>query len=162
MLPVNRMWTSALWKRAGSWLLLLTFCSCAATPAPALRPAPPPPPALRPAPPPPPLVLPPIDFDKGANLEVFWVQGVLEDAGYDPGPQDGIMGPRTRGELSRFQRDQDRPKTGRIDEATRAALQRVSPLLPNYLKSGTSQQPAPKAESGLGFEAPLLGEYPVY
>ncbi len=148
MLPASRMWTSALWKRAGSWLLLLTFCSCAATPPP--------------APPPPPLVLPPINFDKGANLEVFWVQGVLEDAGYDPGPQDGIMGPRTRGELNRFQRDQDLPKTGRIDPATKAALQRVSPLLPNYLKSETSQQSIPKAEPRLGFEAPLLEEYPVY
>ena len=160
MLPANRMWTSALWKRAGSWLLLLTFCSCAATPPPAPRPALSP--ALRPAPPPPPLVLPPINFDKGANLEVFWVQGVLEDAGYDPGPQDGIMGPRTRGELNRFQRDQDLPKTGRIDPATKAALQRVSPLLPNYLKSETSQQSIPKAEPRLGFEAPLLEEYPVY
>ncbi len=160
MLPVDRMWTSALWKRAGSWVLLLTFCSCAATSPPAPRPASPP--ALRPAPPPPPLVLPPINFDKGANLEVFWVQGVLEDAGYDPGPQDGIMGPRTRVEISRFQRDQDLPKTGRIDTATRAGLQRVSPLLRNYLTSETSQQSIPKAEPGLGFEAPLLEEYPVY
>ena len=79
----------------GRELLLLTFYSCAATPPPA------PLPVLRPA--------PLIDFDKGANLEVFWLQGVLEHAGCDPGPQDGIMESRTRGELSPFRRDQGLP-----------------------------------------------------
>jgi len=124
----------------GRELLLLTFYSCAATPPPA------PLPVLRPA--------PLIDFDEGANLEVFWLQGVLEHAGCDPGPQDGIMEPRTRRVLSRFQRDQGLPKIGRIGTATKAALQRVSPLLPSYLES------EPSAEPSLGFG--LLREYPVY
>ena len=82
------------------------------------------------------------------------MQVILEEAGYDPGPQDGIMEPRTRGELSRFQRDHGLPKIGRIGTATKAALQPVSPLLPSYLES------EPSAEPSLGFG--LLREYPVY
>jgi formate hydrogenlyase subunit 3/multisubunit Na+/H+ antiporter MnhD subunit len=53
------------------------------------------------------------------------VQRYLEDLGYDPGPVDGLIGPRTRDAIRRFQRGLGAAPTGAIDfrllEAIRAA-----------------------------------------
>lgn len=58
-------------------------------------------------------------------LSVRQAQEALRKAGYDPGPVDGMMGPRTRSALSRFQRDRKLSATGRIDAATSLALRRA-------------------------------------
>jgi peptidoglycan hydrolase-like protein with peptidoglycan-binding domain len=48
--------------------------------------------------------------------------------GYDPGTVDGVYGPRTRQALEAFQRAQNLPVTGVLDEPTFQALQQaVSP-----------------------------------
>jgi S1-C subfamily serine protease len=49
-------------------------------------------------------------------------QRALAALGYDPGPADGVMGPRTREAIVAFQRDRGLPTTGAVDEATAAAL----------------------------------------
>jgi peptidoglycan hydrolase-like protein with peptidoglycan-binding domain len=55
------------------------------------------------------------DFLKGVQRE-------LKRAGYDPGAQDGKMGPATRYALKRFQRDQGLPVTGEPDVPTLTKL----------------------------------------
>jgi formate hydrogenlyase subunit 3/multisubunit Na+/H+ antiporter MnhD subunit len=56
------------------------------------------------------------------------VQQALQQRGYDPGPIDGLMGPRTTGAIKRFQREQDLDQTGRISFTLLDQLQaNVSP-----------------------------------
>jgi peptidoglycan hydrolase-like protein with peptidoglycan-binding domain len=50
------------------------------------------------------------------------VQKALQDKGLDPGPIDGIMGPKTQAALRNYQKDQKLPETGRLDEQTRQKL----------------------------------------
>lgn len=50
------------------------------------------------------------------------VQAELQRLGYDPGVVDGDYGPATRRALLDYQRDNDLPVTGEIDESTLAAL----------------------------------------
>jgi membrane-bound lytic murein transglycosylase B len=50
------------------------------------------------------------------------VQRQLKRAGYDPGIQDGKMGPATRYALKRFQEDQGLPATGEPDVPTLTRL----------------------------------------
>ena len=54
--------------------------------------------------------------------DVRQVQQQLKDAGFDPGPTDGILDPRTKSALKRFQRDRGISATGRIDSGTMQAL----------------------------------------
>lgn len=54
--------------------------------------------------------------------EVWLLQVRLRDLGYDPGPVDGIFGPRTQGALMAFQRQAGLRATGTLDQETRAAL----------------------------------------
>lgn len=53
---------------------------------------------------------------------VMAVQQALKDEGHDPGPIDGLMGPRTRQALRAFQTAEGLPETGRTDTATLDAL----------------------------------------
>jgi peptidoglycan hydrolase-like protein with peptidoglycan-binding domain len=48
----------------------------------------------------------------------------LKAAGFNPGPVDGVLGPRTKEALRRYQAGQGLPATGELDEATRQALMR--------------------------------------
>jgi peptidoglycan hydrolase-like protein with peptidoglycan-binding domain len=59
----------------------------------------------------------------GAGSEqVKSVQKALQDKGMDPGPVDGIMGPKTMAALKAFQKDQKLPESGRLDDQTRDKL----------------------------------------
>src|SRR5215475_1870995 len=49
-------------------------------------------------------------------------QELLKAAGFDPGVIDGVLGPRTRNALRRYQASQGLPTTGLLDEATRQIL----------------------------------------
>jgi Putative peptidoglycan binding domain len=51
-------------------------------------------------------------------------QDRLQAAGFDPGPLDGVLGPRTREALRRYQASQGLPTTGVLDEATQNVLLR--------------------------------------
>lgn len=50
------------------------------------------------------------------------VQQALSQRGFNPGPVDGVMGPRTRSALRDFQRANNIEATGRTNSATMAAL----------------------------------------
>jgi peptidoglycan hydrolase-like protein with peptidoglycan-binding domain len=50
------------------------------------------------------------------------VQQALKDAGFEPGPVDGILGPRTREALRNFQTANRLQATGEVNQDTIAAL----------------------------------------
>lgn len=54
--------------------------------------------------------------------EIKDIQTLLAERGYDPGPADGIMGPRTAAAIRRYQEDANLEPTG---EATRGLLARL-------------------------------------
>ena len=59
----------------------------------------------------------------GADSEqVKSVQKALQGKGMDPGPIDGVMGPKTMAALKAFQKDQKLPESGRLDDQTREKL----------------------------------------
>lgn len=102
------------------------------SPPPPYRPPPlPPPPALRPSPPAPaaplysptapsPSTTPPVAA--GVISFVQQIQLALIARGYDPGPADGHLGPKTVGALSAFQEANGLTASGYVDAATVAAL----------------------------------------
>ena len=49
-------------------------------------------------------------------------QRALGELGYRPGPIDGVVGPRTRDALARYQRSQKIPETGYLDVETMVRL----------------------------------------
>jgi peptidoglycan hydrolase-like protein with peptidoglycan-binding domain len=49
-------------------------------------------------------------------------QRALRDLGYDPGPVDGVVGPRTREALVKYQRSEKIAVTGRLDPETMVRL----------------------------------------
>lgn len=53
---------------------------------------------------------------------VLEAQRALRDLGYDPGPLDGICGPKTRAALEKYQTTERLPATGELDGLT---LQRL-------------------------------------
>jgi hypothetical protein len=54
--------------------------------------------------------------------DVRSAQQALKDAGYDVGPIDGKMGPKTAAALRKFQKDHGIQASGRLDSRTLAAL----------------------------------------
>jgi hypothetical protein len=74
------------------------------------------------------LALWPVAVTAHGDWRVAQVQELLNGAGFNPGPIDGILGPRTKGALSRYQASQGLPVTGALDEATRQALLPSKPM----------------------------------
>ena len=58
----------------------------------------------------------------GQSDAVKSVQKALQEKGLDPGPIDGVMGPKTQGALRAYQKDQKLPVTGQLDPETREKL----------------------------------------
>ena len=61
---------------------------------------------------------------------VMRLQRVLAAKGYDPGPVDGVFGPRTAAALMSYQRDNGLPTSGVLDDQTRRSLGLGSPSTP--------------------------------
>ncbi len=57
-----------------------------------------------------------------SKSEILKIQKRLLELGYDPGPADGSMGPKTKGAIKSFQRDNSLEETGIIDEKTKEKL----------------------------------------
>ena len=53
---------------------------------------------------------------------IYKVQKRLIELGYEPGPADGIMGKMTKKAIKKFQKDNDMPPTGKIDNDTKNKL----------------------------------------
>ena len=73
---------------------------------------------------------------------VFDAQRTLSKLGYDPGPADGLMGPRTKLALRSFQSDEGLEATGLLDPPTSKALARSLEMAP------PSSAPISRAENG--------------
>jgi peptidoglycan hydrolase-like protein with peptidoglycan-binding domain len=58
----------------------------------------------------------------GGGETVRQAQEQLKTAGFDPGPADGHMGPKTRAALRDYQAAHSLPKTGKLDRATQRSL----------------------------------------
>jgi peptidoglycan hydrolase-like protein with peptidoglycan-binding domain len=58
----------------------------------------------------------------GYNARVKEAQEILKDAGFDPGPIDGVMGGQTRSAIKAFQKAKSLKPTGKIDSTTLLAL----------------------------------------
>jgi lipid-binding SYLF domain-containing protein len=56
------------------------------------------------------------------NDNIKKAQEALRDKGYEPGPSDGLWGPRTKAALRKYQESQNLPVTGRLDAETAAKL----------------------------------------
>jgi peptidoglycan hydrolase-like protein with peptidoglycan-binding domain len=67
----------------------------------------------------------------------------LNAMGYDPGPAEGILGPRTRAAIEKFQADKDLNVTGRLDQTT---LEKLN-------VGGTKVIGSAPADAGRGFKA---------
>lgn len=59
------------------------------------------------------------------SLSIFEVQKILASAGYNPGPIDGKMGPKTRAAIAQFQKDKGLQGTGNLDTETQAKLKNL-------------------------------------
>jgi peptidoglycan hydrolase-like protein with peptidoglycan-binding domain len=58
----------------------------------------------------------------GGQQQVKAAQQALKDKGQDPGPIDGVMGPKTQAALKAFQQAEGLTTTGRLDSETMAKL----------------------------------------
>lgn len=59
------------------------------------------------------------DYKKLKGVELIkMVQRVLKDSGFDPGPVDGILGPKTREATKNFQIKNRLELTGELDKQT--------------------------------------------
>jgi len=60
----------------------------------------------------------------GHNPRVEEIQRILKDAGFEPGPIDGVMRGQTRSAIRKFQKQKGLKQTGKIDSVTHLALNR--------------------------------------
>jgi peptidoglycan hydrolase-like protein with peptidoglycan-binding domain len=60
--------------------------------------------------------------DRVAAGQVRAAQEALKEKGFDPGPVDGVMGPKTRAAVREFQRKEGIAETGRLDLTTSSRL----------------------------------------
>jgi len=71
--------------------------------------------------PPPEIPMPQVGVGSSGGY-VFGLQARLKDLGFDPGPIDGVFGPKTQIAVKDFQADVGLPITGVVDSATWKAL----------------------------------------
>jgi peptidoglycan hydrolase-like protein with peptidoglycan-binding domain len=57
-----------------------------------------------------------------ASADLRSAQQALQAQGFDPGPIDGVMGPRTSAAVRDFQQKENLTVTGQLDAETRARL----------------------------------------
>jgi len=60
--------------------------------------------------------------ERSSHMQVISMQQALKDKGFDPGPVDGIDGPRTVSALKDYQKSENVTMTGKLDPATAAKL----------------------------------------
>lgn len=86
--------------------------------------------------------------DRMAMTDTRAAQEALKTNGFNPGPVDGRMGPRTRAAVSDYQRKNDLPVTGMLDDATMAKLNvRTSERSSDVPAASPTSQPDPKKQN---------------
>lgn len=71
-----------------------------------------------------------------AKARIAAAQRALRKLGYDPGPADGLDGPRTRAALGAFQRSVALPETGRLSDEV---FERLLALAPDEKSAGRTR-----------------------
>jgi peptidoglycan hydrolase-like protein with peptidoglycan-binding domain len=66
-------------------------------------------------------------MSKKPNMDVRAAQQALHDKGFDPGPIDGVAGPRTSAAVKDYQTKENLAVTGTLDADTRAKLMASAP-----------------------------------
>lgn len=79
---------------------------------------------------------------RDVSTAVADVQQMLNALGYDAGPVDGIMGPRTAGAIREFQADANLPVDGRISRELSSSLQAEQDFRMGLNGSGENASPA--------------------
>ncbi len=64
----------------------------------------------------------------------------LAELGYNAGPADGVIGPKTHAGIADFQRDHNLPVTGQLDKTTLAALDNASGTASASPRTGSPAQ----------------------
>jgi len=77
------------------------------------------------------------------------VQRGLASLGYDPGPADGILGPKTRVAIRAFEAREGLPVTGAISGRLEAAIRSANPVVAG--KASPAFLPLKKVSTGSGF-----------
>jgi len=85
--------------------------------------------------------------ERTAMTDTRAAQEALKTQGFDPGPVDGIMGPRTQAAVSDYQRKNELPVTGMLDEATKAKLEVRSTRSTDVPAASPTTQPDPKKQN---------------
>ncbi len=87
--------------------------------------------------------------------DVQSAQQALKDKGQDPGPVDGIMGPKTQAALKQFQQDQGPEATGTLDDQTKQALGLETGNNNSETNSNSEQQNSSSGQDNMsGSQAP--------
>ncbi len=70
----------------------------------------------------------PTEGNQASSTQIRRAQEVLKAEGHNPGPIDGVMGPKTQEALRQFQRQENLQETGRLDRQTaeKLGLEQVS------------------------------------
>ena len=87
--------------------------------------------------------------DKASDADVTAAQQALKDKGFDPGPIDGLMGPRTHAAISDFQKKEGLKVTGRLDSDTKMHLTGTAAT-----SSTTTPTPSASPATGAAATAP--------
>ena len=75
----------------------------------------------------------------GYNPRVKEIQEILKEAGFEPGPMDGVIGGQTRTAIKEFQKKKSLKPTGKIGSTTQLALNREKEI--------TNSSPQPDTET---------------
>ena len=78
-----------------------------------------------------------------ADADTARAQRQLLERGFNPGPVDGLMGPRTRSAIRNFQRDRGLSESGRLERQTRDALFAPAPGEPAPAETEALKAPEP-------------------
>ncbi|ABY93094.1 Peptidoglycan-binding domain 1 protein [Thermoanaerobacter mathranii subsp. mathranii str. A3] len=66
-------------------------------------------------------------YEGTVGYDVLQLQMILQSLGYDPGPIDGIFGPRTKNAVMRFQRDNGLKVDGIVGPETMRVINMLIP-----------------------------------
>lgn len=81
----------------------------------------------------------------GQRLQTRFVQQALADLGFDPGPTDGLLGPKTAAAIRAFREDRGLGRGGAVDDALLRALQAAIDS-----QSAVDSAPLPARSPGAG------------
>ncbi|AEM78901.1 peptidoglycan-binding domain-containing protein [Thermoanaerobacter wiegelii] len=66
-------------------------------------------------------------YEGTVGYDVLQLQMILQSLGYDPGPIDGIFGPRTKNAVMKFQRDNGLKVDGIVGPETMRVINMLIP-----------------------------------